>query len=382
MQAIAERVVLHEVVLRSIRQLQSFERKVGQNAPLLPLENQTSTQCATLVRFIEIEGYDEEEDTDRRMLQWMNLVVVVLLACPLLRSLKLHDLPVTQACTASLLRNSPNHLTSITLCVDSENARSSGVFDYLGRLRRLEELHIRVTPFNAALISDAWDDCHALVMPYVKMMSWILEEMDYPASEAVLRYISRCRIDRTAAVHLDMVQSFPPQSTLLVPFFEAHRLKALTLACNGEFSVGLAPQLARIERVSVPLAVPPIELLAADTLPSHLTMCLTSDDSDVYHARFWAFLKNLPIRHGAPMTLRIVRLRRWRWTYEQRRTSKPHVLHADVQFGWSDGKHDDNAAFIGKLVGEAIRLYDEGVIIVDSQGRDIAGLVGKGRRRG
>jgi hypothetical protein len=355
-------------MLRSIRQLQSFERKVGQNAPLLPLENQTSTQCATLVRFIEVEGYDEEEDTDRRMLQWMDLVVVVLLACPLLRSLKLHDLPVTRACTASLLQASSSHLTSITLCVDSENARSAGVFDYLGRLRRLEQLYIRVLPFNAALVPDAWEDQQALEMPHVKIVSWSLEKLDYTASAAVLRYISRCRVDRTAAFHLDMIQSFPPLAALLVPFFEAHRLKALTMACHGGFLAGIAPQLARIERVSVPWAVPPIELLAADTLPYHLTMCLTPDDSDDDHARFWAFLKNLPKRHGAPMTLRIVRCR----------TSKPYFLHPDIQFGWSDGNNDGNAAFIGKLVGEAIRLYDEGVIIVDRQGRNIAGLVGKG----
>jgi hypothetical protein len=377
MQAIAERAVLHEVVLRSIRQLQSFERKVGQNAPLLPLENQTSTQCATLVRFLEIEGYDEEEDTDRRMLQWTNLLVAVLLACPLLGCLKLHDLPMTRACTATLLRTSPNHLTSITLCVDCENARSAGVFDYLGRLPRLEQLYIRVLPFDAALVPDAWKDQHALEMPHVKGMSWSLEKLDSPASAAVLRYISRCRVDRTVALHLYMVQSFPSQAALLVPFFEAHRLKDLTLVCNGKFLTGIAPQLARIERVSVPWAVPPIELLAANTLPSHLIMCLTPEDPDVDHAQFWAFLKGLPKRHGAPMTLCIVRRRRWRWTYDQRRTSKAMFVHSDTQFLWSDGTNDHEAAFIGKLMGEAMRLYDEGVIIVDRKGRDIANLVRK-----
>jgi hypothetical protein len=371
-------VLLSRVILRRFSQLQAFERKVGQDAPLLQLENQTSTQCATLVRFIEVEGYDKDVDTDQRMLQWTNLLVAVLLACPLLQSLKLHDLPVTRACTAILLRTSSNHLTSITLCVDPENTRSAGVFDYLGRLRRLEQLYIRVLPFNAALASDAWDDSHALEMPHVKTLSWSLEEMDYPASEAVLRYISRCRVDRTAALHLDMVQSFPPQAALLVPFFEAHRLTALTLVCDGEFLASIAPQLARIERVSVPWAVPPIELLAADTLPSHLTMGLMPKDSELDHTRFWAFLKALPKRHGAPMTLCIVTSRRCqRWTYDQRRTSKPMFMYPDTRFLWSDGKYDAYAAFIGKLMGEAMRLYDKGVIIVDKKGRDIANLIRK-----
>jgi hypothetical protein len=359
--------MLHRVALGSIHQLQAFERKIVHGQASLLYHPDRVGESGKLVQILTIQGYKKGADLGSLVIQWMSLVATIVLACPLLRSFTLLDLPVTQACMACLFRTSVNNITSITCCIDSHHLHSTGIFDYINRLPKLEQLYIKVFRFSADLDASAWESQTALNAVSIKMISWTMRAKDFRVTESLLRYISRCRVNHAAHLRLDLSYGSAQQAALVMPFFDAHRLESLSLRCPENFTAALAPHMSQIAHVSAPYTTPPLQLLEAGPLPSNLTIGIEVSDHERDVANFWEFLRRMPRRDGPAMKLLIVTTR---WG-----VSSPTV--PERKFRWSDGAMDEYAAFMGKLVAEAIRLYDEGVIIVDGQGRDIAGLVRK-----
>jgi hypothetical protein len=359
--------MLTDVEIESVDQLFAFEDKVQRSPFLSP---GSPVICGRLVQHLKIAGYRgiagnslaHAED----FTQWTFSVVAVIVACPFLQSFTLFALPVTRASTACLVLAS-DHLTKISISVNFERFYSDGVFRHIQRLRGLVELHITFITFDAGGVLEAHSLLH---MPKLKVLAWVIQSMNEPACDAILRYLSRCRFPSVVEVHLAVMSAFPQLALLLLPFLHAHIMQSLSLVCTDPFIAKIVPQLTRIEELHLPFSSPPLSLLESEQLPSYLTVYCDPNKRNTDTTRFWDGLKRIPSR-----------------TARGGKISRLYILtdqdfdNPDMRYGrrfeWTDGAHTIYSAFIGRLMTEAIRLYREGVIIVDGQGRDITELVEK-----
>jgi hypothetical protein len=362
--------MLRYVDIQSLIQLQAFERKVQRPSFLSPRSPEV---CGRRVRHLCISGYEEDPGNSsahvEEVMQWTCSMVAILIACPLLQGFTLLDLPLTRACTACLVLAS-DHLVTLSLLVDFEQLRSDGIFEHIQQLRGLMQLYIAFDTFDADLVQDVLETQSVLHLPKLKSLSWVIRDMEAPACRAVLRYLSRCRFPSAVEVKLDIVSVFPQQARLLIPFFDTHHIQIFTLLCAESFMAKIIPQLTRIEELHLPLTAPPLTLLESAELPSQITLYIDPKKDDADTTRFWNGLKRIPsrtARGGKISTLHIL---------TEQDLDHPHSGYGR-RFEWTDGADVSHSAFIGRLMTEAMRLYREGVIIVDGQGRDITGLVEK-----
>jgi hypothetical protein len=332
--------------------------------------------CGRRVRHLEISGYDEGPSNSlthvEEGIQWTYSIVAILVACPLLQLFVLIDLPITRACTACLVLAS-DHLVTLSIDVNFGQLRSHGIFEHIQQLRGLEVLNIVFCTFDADLVPGVLDAQHGLHMPNLSTLTCIIRDMEAPACEVILRYLSRCQFPSADEVHLDIVNAFPQQAPLITPFLNAHRMQSLSLLCSEPFMARIVPQLARIEELHLPLTAPPIALLESEQLPSQMTLYVDPTGNDADTARFWDGLKRIPsltARGGNSLSLYIL----------TKQDLNNRAIGYGRYFEWTDGGDVGHSAFIGRLVTEAIRLYREDVIILDGQWRDITELVEKNEK--
>jgi hypothetical protein len=180
-------------------------------------------------------------------------------------------------------------------------------------------------------------------------------------------WIGRCRFHASCSVSLDI---FSPSDTnitpLLFPFFDAHQPRSVTLTTAADVVEALASRLSKVERLHLPFKGSESAyafLTSAGRMPKYLTVDACDHGMHISKS-FWKFLQLIPSRvsreHTTTTTLCV---------------TITGADHTSRPFLWSDGATTKYGAFIGKLLTEAARIYGEGVIIEDGDGRDIKHII-------
>jgi hypothetical protein len=351
--------MLHSVILKSLAQLRAFERKVARR--FVPTTN-PNVESGRLVRVLSIEAnHDLNEDDE---MEWLKAIVSILAVLPLLRGFTLTRISVPRWSLVSIPPPPTGHLTSLAI----EIGRDPSVLSHINQLKTLQSLSIDYWYYQDSVpVLDTLMFVEALILPAVTEAR--MEASDYNANIAFVPYIARCRFHPLCRVCLDLCEAQQDQSDMLAQFFDAHTFNHITLLLDWQMLVALAEKIVTVETVQLPWDSTPPEIFMQNRLPAHLCVTVHIDgdveDPDVNIDHFWQCLRS--IQPLARRDSRLTTLSIW--------TSLDYLNPTEARkFLWSDGLREDYAAFIGGLTVEAARLYKEGVIIVDGNGRNITQL--------
>jgi hypothetical protein len=352
--------MLHSVTLKSLAQLGTFERKVARR--FMPPVN-PGVESGRLVRVLHIEA-SQILKADVEM-EWLKVIVSILAVLPLLRSFALARIGIPRWSLVSIPPPPVGHLTSLAILVGQD----SSVLSHINQLKTLQSLSIDYSCYQDS-VADASTlmFVESLILPAV--MEARMEASDYNASNAFVPYLARCRFHPLCRVCLDLCEAEQDQSDMLAEFFDAHTFNHITLLLDRQMLVALAEKIMAIETVQLPWDSTPHDIFMQNRLPAHLSVTVNLDtdteDPETSIANFWQCLRC--IQPLARRDSRLTTLSIW--------TSLDYMHPTEARkFLWSDGLREDYAAFIGGLTVEAARLYKEGVIIVDGNGRNITQLV-------
>jgi hypothetical protein len=363
-QTVAEDVLLHSVTITSLEQLQNFELRLRK--PTLPYRSPV-TSSGSMVRSLDIDGFvDEipwdtptvEADKLAELMDWVDSVTSVIGVLPLLRHFALHGLYATRSHIMCLRLATQGQLTSldIKLCFDWN--LSSGVLQSMNSLARLERLKItiedsRYVDYEIFPSSEA-----ALIIPTVITFDLTSDNFDGP----YYAWIGCCRFNVSCSILLNIFEPWDADDTpLLFPFFDAHQSRSVNLRTADSVVAALASRLVKVDRLALILDNAPYALLtSAGRMPKHLTVNACTHDRQISE-KFWEFLQLIPSQVSGGHTATTLSVNIDGDGYK--RAGRP--------FLWSDGATKKYRAFIGRLLTEAARLYKEGVIIQDGDGRDI-----------
>jgi hypothetical protein len=368
-QTLAEDVLLHSVAIKSLEQLQNFELRLRKST--LPYRSPvTSSGC--MIRSLDIDGFVDEiawdtstiaDDKLAELMNWIDSVTSVICVLPLLRHFSLHELYATRGHIICLRLATQGQLTSLDITLWFDYNLSSGVFQCINSLERLKHLKLTIED-NAS--QDFPSSETALNIPSVITFELSSENISV---SSYFEWISRCRFNVCCSVSFDI---YSPLDTniipLLFPFFDAHQPRSVTLTTAVEVIEALAPRLSKVERLHLPFSGPESAyafLTSAGRMPKHLTVDVNVCNYNGLQISksFWKFLQLIPSRVSREHTTTKLCIT----ITGADDTSRP--------FLWSDGATAKYGAFIGRLLTEAARIYEEGVIIEDGDGRDIKHII-------
>jgi hypothetical protein len=317
---------------------------------------------------------DEFKNIDaQHMMRWSSPIVTTLVALPLLGHFALYAVPMTRMIVACLAPPPYGCLTSLIIRISFVNGLSADVTSHINQLQRLKRLEI-IYHHSEGWTHDqyAFDIMEPLSLPAVRYFGWF-ETRESTHQEAV--YLSSCRFHPACSVFLDLFDYAHDLAADLAPFFAAYAFVDATLHLSPYTFAGLTKQIAEIEHVKLLREPPPHGLLRHGRLPSTLKISIQLHHDELEEevaanlVHFWEFLRQVPpfAERGSRTTeLSIIVDVAW--------INEP-TEYLGREFRWADGANPDYAAFIGRLTTEAARLYSEGVIIVDEEGRNITQLV-------
>jgi hypothetical protein len=234
--------------------------------------------------------------------------------------------------------------------------KSVGVFPLVNELISLETLSIYG-------YSRSWnlEVQYALSLPNVRNFSLTTEFEIF--DNGILDFLAACRFHINCALYLDV--SYGGMSDdihRLVPIFRAHKFSKIVWIIPPEDLMPLKDEIMRTPSLDLRQWGTPLpELFENIELPASLFVGVDLDDE----SDLTILLNSLALR-----------TRGTHFTYV-------HVRLDDVEFNWSYGDRSDHyAAFIGRLLHHAIKLYELGIIIVDETGADVTTLISKSVLKG
>jgi hypothetical protein len=349
--------MLHSVTLKSFAQLQTFERKVARR--FVPPAN-PNVESGRLVRVLSIEASQRLEEDDE--MEWLKVIVSILAVLPLLRSFTLARIDILRWTLASVPPPPIGHLTTLAIWIGTDPS----VLSHINQLITLRSLSIDYSYPHAAAVSPL-KTMEALILPAVTEAT--MYASDYNSNDGFVPYLARCRFHPLCRVCLDLCDADAGLSGFLSQFFDAHTFNHITLLLDRQMLIALAEKIVAIETVQLPWDSTPHDIFMQNRLPAHLSVTVNLDtdvedpEGNINH--LWQCLRR--IQPLARRNARLTTLSIW--------TSLNYIHPTEARkFLWSDGLREDYAAFIGGLTVEAARLYKEGVIIVDGNGRNITQL--------
>jgi hypothetical protein len=283
---------------------------------------------------------------------------------PLLRGFTLTRISVPRWSLVSIPPPPTGHLTTLAICVGPDPS----VLSHINQLKTLQSISIEYSYYK-----NDFTIVNTLVTTDALTLLTVTEARLYAsgcnANDALVPYVARCRFHPLCRVCLDLCDADEDLSDMLAQFFDVHTLNHVTLLLTNKMLTALAERIVAIETVQLPWDTTPHDVFMHTRLPSRLAVTVNLDahaeDPDGNIEYFWQSLRR--IQPLARRDSRLTTLSIW---------TSLNFLHPTEarKFLWSDGLHEDYAAFIGGLTVEAARLYKEGVIIVDGNGRNITQL--------
>jgi hypothetical protein len=366
-QALAEDVLLCSVAITSLEQLQNFELRLRK--PTLPYRSPV-TSSGSMVRSLDIDGFvDEipwdtftvEADKLAELMDWTASVTSVIVLLPLLQHFALRQFHASRGHIACLRSVTQGQLTSLDIALCFDYKLSSGVMLSINSLQCLK--HLKLTLPNTDLNGSAsFPSSEAtLIIPSVITFDFKGPNV---SPDSCYAWISRCRFNVSCTLLLDLRQTWDEEDIpLLFPFFDAHHFRSVTLHTDYKVLEALASRLTQVDCLHLPDAESAYALLSfAGRMPNHLTVNACNHGMQISED-FWEFLELIPSHFVGKRTTTTLCVT----ISGDNHTSRP--------FLWSDGATVNYAAFIGQLLTEAARLYKEGVIIEDGDGRDIKHII-------
>jgi hypothetical protein len=277
---------------------------------------------------------------------------------------------MTRVVIECLAPQSHSCLTSLKFRVSFDRERPDDVLAHVNQLQALEHLDITFDEsIKYALDVEIFGSLEALALPGVRRFAWHSEFF----GEADADYLARCRVHPACSVYIDRFDYESDVSINLAPFFTAHSFTSAILHLTRDTLAGLASHIVAIDSVKLMFDPPPLELLQCGRLPAQLKINIEldndeedeeEDDTEYMLARFWNFLSAIPplSARGSRVTELSVVIRA--------RLANP-FKYTGREFRWSDITNEKYTAFIKQLAKEAIRLYEEGVVIIDETGRNV-----------
>jgi hypothetical protein len=364
-QRISEKTLLHSVAFSSLICLEKFECKVARRfAP----PGDIGANPGRLVRVIDIKvtGDDIRAQVET---EWAATIVSILVALPWLKEFTLNGACTPRWCLVTIPPPPIGVLTALTICVGSDVT----VLSHINQLKTLQRLSINYVSREADTTSVMRKMLAAEALTLLEVIDVHLFASIYLPSEAFMHYVTRCRFHSTSRVVLQLPEAGAALSDRFAAFLDAHKFNDITLQLSGDLIFALAPWILAIETARLHWDAPMFELFQHHHLPSNLTVTVylneenerIEDEMDY----FWRCLQQIQpfARRGSRNTILSILTE----LDDQDPLGYRHFL-------WSDGLDDQYAAFIGRLIGEAARLYKEGVIIVDGEGRNIRQLADHG----
>jgi hypothetical protein len=366
-QTLAEDVLLCSVAITSLEQLQSFELRLRK--PTLPYRS-TIVQSGCMVRSLEIAGFvnklshapwEVSADKLAELVDWTASVTSVTALLPLLQHFALRQFHASRGHIACLRSVTQGQLTSLDISLCFDYNLSSGVMISINSLECLK--HLKLTLPNTGLNGSASFPSSEAALIISSVITFDFRGPEIPP-ESCYAWISQCRFNVSCALLLDLRQTWDEEDiALLFTFFDAHHFRSVTLHTDDKVLEALASRLAQVNCLHLPDEGSAYALLSfAGRMPKHLIVNACNHGMQISED-FWEFLQLIPshlIRGRTTTTLCVT-------ISGDNHTSRP--------FLWSDGATANYAAFIGRLLTEAVRLYKEGVIIEDGDGRDIKHII-------
>jgi hypothetical protein len=352
------------VAFSSLTCLEKFECKVARRfAPLgVPGANP-----GRLVRVLNIKVM--YGNVARLETEWATPIVSVLVALPWLKDFTLEGTGTPRWCLVAIPPPPIGVLVALTIYVGSDVT----VLSHINQLKTLQRLSIHYVSReeDTTSVMRKMSAAEALTLPEV--IDVHLFASRYLPSEAFMHYVTRCRFHSTSRVELQFPEVGAALSGRLSEFLDAHEFDDITLQLSGDLIFALAPRILAIETVRLHWDTPMLELFQHHYLPSNLTVTVyLNEENEMIEDEmdyFWRCLQQIQpfARRGS------------------RNTTLSILTELDNQdplgyrhFLWSDGLDEQYAAFIGRLIAKAARLYKEGVMIVDGEGRNIRQLADYG----
>jgi hypothetical protein len=272
---------------------------------------------------------------------------------------------MTRVVIESLMPQSPGYLTSLKFRLSFDREQPGGVLAHVNQLQTLEHLDITFDEStNHELDTQTFENLEALALPGVRRFAWHSGFV----GEADADYLARCRVHPACSVFIVRYDYRSDVSANLAPFFSAHSFTSVILHLEEATLAGLASQIVAIDSVKL-LSHTPVELLQCGRLPAQLkiNIDLDNDDEDDFTYmldRFWEFIDEIPplSERGSRVTELSIIIRA--------RLVNP-FKYTGREFRWSDVTNAKYAQFIELLVKDANRLYKEGLVIVDEEGRSV-----------
>lgn len=347
MQIVAHKLVYQRVLLDDRRRFYSFRDKL--------IDSVCSSTCDVthLVRELEVIMAPLER-TYTHIESIRESLLCILANVPHLDTFRTTDYTSGYAEISCLHRNNALTLSSLSVTVTSN---SKGIFQLLGQMAVLRILAIDIVNM------DEWTHPtqHCLCMPTLLDFSWTCPDSS-GIEEEMLVFITACRFGKLGKMSLHLEDLSDEGAVDLIPFLQCHSpLSGLTLSLSSDACVILAPHIVSASHLCLRGAAPPPNgLLRHIKFPKKLDLHISGDLIQV-HDELTQFLKEMATVELASIGIRELRIR-----------------IRDRPFLWLDGGGPADMtrlALMAVLLPLAIKLYNRGVHLLDTNDKDVAWLV-------
>jgi hypothetical protein len=271
-------------------------------------------------------------------------MTIVLLTAPNLVALRSESVNVPASVLATISTVASSSISHLSVRFDGRSLTAMHMISSFPALKDLRVTFDDDTQPDFARI-------HPWIIPTVHTFSWRYGtecEDICPANDS-LHFLAACRFASQCRIELIFSDLWPDQSVLLNPFFDAHRDAEVVSMCSW-MSISESSTIFSAQNVEFVDRPPPAVLFTHNPLPRRVSICVDLDEDE--HP-IWDILGVLECR---------------------KRLEHPLVLHVALRtilaFSWrtdasGSGLSKEYASFIGRLLPHALRLYSQGVIIVD-----------------
>jgi hypothetical protein len=287
-------------------------------------------------------------------------IAILLLHAPNLAafSSQYADVTMSVSAFATLSKLASSGLSQLCVCFDEQNLAAMHIITRFPSLEHLELTFGADTKPNFAGV-EPW------IMPTIRTFSWRHETrnryLDGDAHE--LRFLSTCRFASRCRVSLYFPNQRANQYAILNPFFDAHQ-DAEAVEIHSRAPISESSTVFSIQNVKFEGSPPAATLFAQDRLPKRISLCVSIEDVDEGGYPLWSILDVLESRGKLKQSLTF---RLWLVS---------GFGYPCPGFSWYSGagrSHLSGAynSFVGQLLPRALRLYSQGVIIVDENGEEV-----------
>jgi hypothetical protein len=341
-QDIGEAVLLENVTITSSLQLIKFKQRLCESDQIL------GRPIGHMVRIFTVEGVGGDSD-NKEVWNSDTVGVAGTFLSIMLQMPRLQHYALTRSrwatnetdllCLAIIAIN----LTSLDVTLDPG---VDGVVPVLNKLRKLCWLALEFG-------TGPW---HQSAEPPIRLLAvthftWT----SYKCDKAMLTFLSRAHLAQECHMVLKLEPVNPDDMVVIQPLFDLHTIPTLQISLDSDSIHILREEIMRVPKVTFVGVVPQLRLWASPELPLEIVIQLRDDNGEKIKELF-AVLHDLymtrtrPLEHSTILKLELSDQPEWDW------------LERDASV---------NRALVVNLAPLAAPLYHRGIIVMDSNGRDV-----------